>query len=123
MKYSMYSAVVVGSGISGLYAALGMNRNLELTDNILLVTKSALGESNSRYAQGGMVGVMFENKEDSIASHVSDTLVAGAGLNIKSTVEDISKKSDSVIKDLLNFGVEFDKEYYEIAQRRIEDCI
>lgn len=110
MKYSMYSAVVVGSGISGLYAALGMNRNLELTDNILLVTKSALGESNSRYAQGGMVGVMFENKEDSIASHVSDTLVAGAGLNIKSTVEDISKKSDSVIKDLLNFGVEFDKD-------------
>ena len=65
MKYSMYSAVVVGSGISGLYTALGMNRNLELADNILLVTKSELGESNSRYAQGGMVGVMSENKEDS----------------------------------------------------------
>lgn len=109
MKYSMYSAVVVGSGISGLYTALGMNRNLELADNILLVTKSELGESNSRYAQGGMVGVMSENKEDSIASHVSDTLIAGAGLNIKTTVEEISKKSDIVIKDLLNYGVEFDK--------------
>lgn len=109
MKYSIYSAVVVGSGISGLYTALGMNRNLELADNILLVTKTELGESNSRYAQGGMVGVMSENKEDSIASHVSDTLVAGAGLNIKSTVEEISKKSDTVIKDLLNYGVEFDK--------------
>lgn len=109
MKYSIYSAVVVGSGISGLYTALGMNRNLELADNILLVTKSELGESNSRYAQGGMVGVMSENKEDSIASHVSDTLIAGAGLNINSTVEDISKKSDTVIKDLLNYGVEFDK--------------
>lgn len=109
MKYSIYSAVVVGSGISGLYATLRMNRNLELADNILLVTKSKLGESNSHYAQGGMVGVMQENKEDSISSHVSDTLIAGAGLNIPETVKLISENSDSVIKDLMNYGVEFDK--------------
>ena len=109
MKYSIYSAVVIGSGISGLYSALKINRSLELSDNVLLVTKSSLGESNSRYAQGGMVGVMQENKEDSISSHISDTLVAGAGLNINETVEDISKKSDSVVKDLINFGVDFDK--------------
>lgn len=108
MKYSIYSAVVVGSGIAGLYAALRMNRNLELSDNILLVTKSNLGESNSHYAQGGMVGVMQENKEDSISSHVSDTLKAGAGLNIYDTVKLISESSDSVIKDLMNYGVEFD---------------
>ncbi len=108
MKYSIYSAVVIGSGISGLYTTLRMNRNLELPDNILLVTKSKLGESNSHYAQGGMVGVMQENKEDSIASHVADTLKAGAGLNIADTVKAISCNSDSVIKDLMNYGVEFD---------------
>lgn len=108
MKYSIYSAVVVGSGIAGLYATLRMNRNLELSDNILLVTKSNLGESNSHYAQGGMVGVMQDNKEDSISSHVSDTLKAGAGLNIPDTVKCISESSDSVIKDLMNYGVEFD---------------
>lgn len=108
MKYSIYSAVVVGSGIAGLYAALRMNRNLGLSDNILLVTKSKLGESNSHYAQGGMVGVMQENKEDSIASHVSDTLKAGAGLNLEDTVKIISQNSDAVVKDLMNFGVEFD---------------
>ncbi len=108
MKYSIYSAVVVGSGISGLYAALRMNRNLGLSDNILLVTKSKLGESNSHYAQGGMVGVMQENKEDSIGSHVADTLKAGAGLNIEDTVKTISENSDAVIKDLMNYGVEFD---------------
>lgn len=108
MKYSIYSAIVVGSGIAGLYATLRMNRNLELSDNILLVTKSNLGESNSHYAQGGMVGVMQENKEDSISSHVSDTLKAGAGLNISDTVKAISESSDSVIKDLMNYGVEFD---------------
>lgn len=108
MKYSIYSAIVVGSGIAGLYATLRMNRNLELSDNILLVTKSNLGESNSHYAQGGMVGVMQENKEDSISSHVADTLKAGAGLNISDTVRAISESSDSVIKDLMNYGVEFD---------------
>ena len=108
MKYSIYSAVVVGSGIAGLYATLRMNRNLELSDNILLVTKANLGESNSHYAQGGIVGVMQENKEDSISSHVSDTLKAGAGLNISDAVKSISKSSDSVIKDLMNYGVEFD---------------
>ena len=108
MKYSIYSAIVVGSGIAGLYATLRMNRNLELSDNILLVTKSNLGESNSHYAQGGMVGVMQENKEDSISSHIADTLKAGAGLNISDTVRAISESSDSVIKDLMNYGVEFD---------------
>ena len=108
MKYSIYSAVVVGSGIAGLYATLRMNRNLELSDNILLVTKANLGESNSHYAQGGIVGVMQENKEDSISSHVSDTLKAGAGLNISEAVKSISKSSDAVIKDLMNYGVEFD---------------
>ncbi len=108
MKYSIYSAVVIGSGISGLYATLRMNRNLELVDNILLVTKSKLGESNSHYAQGGMVGVMQDNKEDSIASHIDDTVKAGAGLNIVQTVENISLNSDAVIRDLMNYGVEFD---------------
>ena len=108
MKYAIYSAVVVGSGISGLYATLGMNKHLNLEDNILLVTKSKLGESNSRYAQGGMVGVMQENKDDSISSHVEDTLNAGAGLNILDTVKNISTNSDFAIKDLLNYGVEFD---------------
>lgn len=108
MKYSIYSAVVIGSGISGLYATLRMNRNLELEDNILLVTKSRLGESNSRYAQGGMVGVMKENKEDNVISHVSDTLRAGAGLTESEVAKTISEDSDSVIKDLMTYGVEFD---------------
>ena len=55
MKYSKYSAVIVGSGIAGLYAALKIEQQLNLPDGILVVTKSKLGESNSYYAQGGMV--------------------------------------------------------------------
>ena len=107
MKYSKYSTVIVGSGIAGLYAALKIEQQVNLPDGILLVTKSQLGESNSRYAQGGMVGVLKENKNDSTASHISDTIKAGAGLSEFNTVKFITENSDAVIKDLIKFGVEF----------------
>lgn len=109
MKYSKYSTVIIGSGIAGLYAALKIEQQVALPDGILLVTKSQLGESNSMYAQGGMVGVMKENKNDSTASHISDTIKAGAGLSEFNTVKFISENSDTVIKDLMRFGVEFDR--------------
>ncbi len=109
MKYSNYSVVIIGSGIAGLYAALKIEQQTNLQDGILLITKSKLGESNSRYAQGGMVGVLKENAKDSTASHISDTIKAGAGLSEFNTVKFISESSDSVIKDLLKFGVQFDK--------------
>ena len=110
MKYSKYSTVIIGSGIAGLYAALKIEQQVSLPDGLLLITKSKLGESNSRYAQGGMVGVMKENKADSTVCHISDTIKAGAGLSDFNTVKFISENSDAVIKDLLKFGVEFDRD-------------
>lgn len=110
MKYSKYSTVIIGSGIAGLYAALKTEQQVDLPDGLLLITKSKLGESNSRYAQGGMVAVMKENKTDSTASHISDTIKAGAGLSEFNAVKFISEHSDSVVKDLLKFGVEFDRD-------------
>lgn len=108
MKYSKYSAVIVGSGIAGLYAALKIEQQLDLPDGVLLVTKSKLGESNSYYAQGGMVAVLKDNEKDSVESHVTDTIQAGAGLSELNTIKFISENSDKVVKDLLKFGVEFD---------------
>lgn len=110
MKYSKYSAVIIGSGIAGLYAALKIEQQLDLPDGILLVTKSKLGESNSYYAQGGMVAVLKENEKDSVESHVTDTIKAGAGLSELNTIKFISENSDKVVKDLLKFGVEFDRD-------------
>lgn len=110
MKYSNYSTVIIGSGIAGLYATLKIEQQVELPDGLLLITKSKLGESNSRYAQGGMVAVMKENKSDTTASHISDTIKAGAGLSDFNTVKFISEHSDAVVKDLLKFGVEFDRD-------------
>ena len=109
MKYSRYSTVIVGSGIAGLYAALKIEQQSNLPDGVLLITKSKLGESNSRYAQGGMVAVMRENSKDTTTSHISDTIRAGAGLSEFSTVKFISENSDKVVHDLLNFGVQFDR--------------
>lgn len=110
MKHSEYSAVVIGSGAAGLYAALKLSQQISLPDGILLITKQELGESNSKYAQGGIVGVVHQNQVDSVESHVSDTLKAGAGLSDERVVEYISKASDSVINDLIELGVEFDKD-------------
>ena len=110
MKYSEYSVVIVGSGAAGLYAALKISAQINLPDGILLVTKSNLGESNSKYAQGGIVGVLLQNKEDSVALHVQDTIRAGAGLGDRKTIEYISQSSDEVINDLMNSGVIFDKD-------------
>lgn len=110
MKYSKYSAVVIGSGIAGLYSALKLEQQLDLPDGILLITKSELGESNSYYAQGGMVAVLKSNKNDSVSSHIADTIKAGAGLSELNTIKFISENSDKVVKDLLTFGVEFDRD-------------
>ncbi len=110
MKYSKYSAVIVGSGISGLFCALKLAQQMNLPDGILVVTKSNFGESNSRYAQGGIVGVMNDNEKDSVELHVKDTIKAGAGLTEKDITKFISENSDEVINDLMDYGVNFDKD-------------
>lgn len=110
MKYSEYSVVVVGSGAAGLYSALKISQQMNLPDGVLLITKSYLGNSNSLYAQGGIVGVLHQNPEDNVAKHVNDTLIAGAGLSEEKTVEYISSASDEVLNDLIDSGVEFDRD-------------
>lgn len=110
MKYSEYSVVIIGSGAAGLYSALKISGQIELPDGVLLVTKSSLGESNSLYAQGGIVGVVHQNPGDSVRLHVEDTLAAGAGLSDAKVVQYISERSDDVINDLISTGVVFDKD-------------
>src|SRR5699024_12602941 len=65
--------IVIGSGIAGLTAALHLAGRHVIT----LVTKGGLGESNTAWAQGGIAGVI--GTEDTVASHIADTLAAGAG--------------------------------------------
>lgn len=110
MKYSKYSTVIIGSGVSGLYLALCAARNKNLKDGILVVTKSVLNECNSILAQGGIVSVMPEiNKSDNVTSHVMDTIKAGCGLSDFNVARFISENSAPVIEDLISLGIAFDK--------------
>lgn len=108
MKYSEYSVIVIGSGAAGLYAALKISQQIKLPEGILLISKSSLGISNSRYAQGGIVGIVHQNPDDNVSLHVKDTLKAGAGLSDAKVTEEISSASDAVLNDLIANGVEFD---------------
>lgn len=109
MKYSKYSAIIIGSGIAGLYSALKLAEHTQLPDGVLIISKTRLGDGNSMYAQGGIVGVMRENPQDTTSLHINDTLKAGAGLNNVEAVKFISESSDEVVHDLMSYGVEFDR--------------
>ena len=104
------SVVIVGSGISGLYCALKLAETCPDIHNISLITKSEIKKCNSHFAQGGIVGVMSENTADTHSSHISDTIKAGAGLSDFNAVKFISETSETVIKDLIAHGVNFDRD-------------
>ncbi len=66
--------VVIGAGIAGLAFALRLSERLK----VIIVTKGALGESNTRYAQGGLAAAV--GRDDHPDLHFEDTIAAGAGL-------------------------------------------
>ena len=96
--------LVIGSGAAGLFAALKLANQLKVT----LVTKTELGESNTRYAQGGIAAVLAD--DDSIEAHINDTLKAGGDLCHYETVLQVATHGASAIRDLQSFGVNFNTE-------------
>jgi len=95
--------IVVGSGIAGLTTALHATAS---GCRVTLVTKDVLEHANTRYAQGGIAGVMFE--DDDIAAHENDTLVAGAGLSDPAAVHVLVSEGPERIRELIARGVDFD---------------
>ncbi len=96
--------IVVGSGVAGLTAAL---EAVEAGHEVTLFTKSDLAQSNTRYAQGGVAVVM--TSDDTVAEHVQDTLIAGAGLSDEDTVEVLCSEGPEAIRELIERGVRFDR--------------
>jgi len=101
----MASVLVVGSGLAGLVAAV---RATDAGHGVTLVTKAALPESNTRYAQGGIAAALF--RDDSVDSHVLDTLRAGAGLCDPAAVRVLCEEGPARVRDLIRFGVDFDRD-------------
>ena len=95
--------LIVGSGCSGLYAAL----NLPADKDITVITKSDLESSDSFLAQGG---ICMLKDEDDYDSYFEDTLHAGQYENDRTSVEIMIRSSQEVISDLISYGVGFARE-------------
>lgn len=98
-----YDVVIVGTGVAGLFCAL----NLSDRQNICIITKQKADESDSFLAQGGIC--MLRGEEDYL-SYYEDTMRAGHFENDKSAVDLMIRSSNSVIRDLIRYGVAFDRD-------------
>ena len=106
--YMQTDFLVIGSGIAGLTYALKVASQFP-EKNVLVITKAQADETNTKYAQGGIAGVM-DLQNDSFEKHIEDTLIAGDGLVRKKIAEIVVKEGVDRINDLISWGARFDKE-------------
>src|SRR3989337_1803346 len=104
MNHTDYEVLLIGGGAAGLSFAL----RLATRARIALVTKGPLPEGATLYAQGGIAAVWDRN--DSIQSHIEDTLNAGAGLCDERVVSFTVERGKQAIQWLIDRGVPFTQE-------------
>jgi len=95
--------LVVGGGIAGLRAAVGLAEG----GSVLVVTKEGLTESNTAYAQGG-IAVALGGEED-VALHLADTVAAGDGLVNATAAAVLVEQGPRRVEELLQWGTGFDR--------------
>ena len=86
--------------------------------NITFITNWDEDETNTKYAQGGLSAVT-DLSSDAFANHIEDTLNAGDGLCNQKVVELVIKKGPALVTELINWGVDFDKDQvggFELAR-------
>src|SRR5215471_14888229 len=96
--------VIVGAGIAGLRAAIGLSD----TGRVLVITKEHLGESNTSYAQGG-IAVAMSGEED-VSEHLEDTVNAGDGLVNREAARVLVEEGPLRVEELLQWGTGFDRQ-------------
>lgn len=111
----LYDVIVVGSGISGLYAALYAKR---AGLHVALICKSNPLRSNSAVASGGINAVLKTTVDDTCDHHIQDTLEGADKLARPSAVSAMVKGAEEIIDELIAMGVAFDcRDNGEVAQR------
>ena len=95
--------LIVGCGCAGLYCALNLPKDKKIT----IITKADVESNDSYLAQGGMCML---NEESDYESFFEDTLKAGHFENDKDSVEIMIRSSQDVVRDLIAFGAEFQKD-------------
>ena len=98
-----FDFIIIGSGLAGLSFALKAAQ----AGTVAVITKKAKAETNTAWAQGGIAAVT--DGTDSVEAHVSDTLIAGAGLCDEAVVRRIVIDGPERIRELVELGVQFDQ--------------
>lgn len=93
--------LIIGAGLAGLSTALALPKSL----NITVLSKAALDVCSSHYAQGGIAASLA--KEDTVADHIADTLIAGAGLCEADNTSSILSAGQQAVQWLCEQGVPF----------------
>ncbi len=99
-----YDYLVIGSGIAGMSFALKVARH----GRVALICKTTLDEANTALAQGGVASVTNLEVDD-FDKHIHDTMVAGDWLSDPAAVELVVKNAPAQIRELINWGVDFDR--------------
>src|SRR5213080_402222 len=96
--------VIVGGGIAGLRAAIG----LASAGRVVVLTKSDPTESNTGHAQGGIAAAIGD--DDSPQLHAADTMRAGDGLCDAEAVRVLVENGPAYVRELIEWGTRFDRD-------------
>ncbi|QIG54026.1 L-aspartate oxidase [Altererythrobacter sp. BO-6] len=104
MTQATHDVLIIGSGAAGLTAALALAE----TKRVLVLAKGDLRSGSTAWAQGGIAAVL--DAGDTFENHIRDTMVAGAGLNRRETVEFVIENAPQSIERLIELGVPFNRD-------------
>ena len=99
-----FDFLVIGSGIAGMSFALKVAHK----GTVALICKTTLEDANTYFAQGGIASVT-NLLVDNFEKHIEDTMIAGDHISDRAAVEKVVREAPAQIQQLIDWGVEFDK--------------
>ena len=101
-----YDFLIIGGGVAGMSYALKVADSGN--GKVAIICKTTLEEANTAKAQGGIASVT-NLLVDNFDKHIEDTMIAGDYINDPAAVEQVVKNGPDGIRDLLRWGVNFDR--------------
>ena len=108
----MSKVIVIGSGIAGLFSAIKL---AEHDHEVHILTKQQPEDSSTNWAQGGSAAILDKTNRDRIEAHIHDTITCGNGMCDENIVRLVVEEAGDRIRDLLSYGVSFQKEDDDFA--------